>query len=86
MNHNPSSTIELYFGLEYAIIRKSYYSHSLASFRHCMIHPCSYVSGNNRAAPTVWAYGVAGNQNDDKALTEGEARNRAEERSGRGAI
>ena len=34
-------------------------THSLASFRHCMIHPCSYVSGNNRAAPTGWAYGGA---------------------------
>ena len=60
-------------------------THSLASFRHCMIHPCSYVSGNSRTA-TGWAYGGAWNQNDGKALTEGEARDRAEERSGRGAF
>ena len=58
-------------------------THSLASFRHCMIHPCSYVSGNNRAGPTGWANEETWNQNDGKALAEGEARDRAEERSGR---
>ena len=43
-----------------------------------MVHPCSYVSGNNRAAPTGWAYGGAWIQNDGKVLTEGEDRDLAE--------
>ena len=53
---------------------KIYPLHSMASFRHCMIHLYSYVSGNNRAAPTGWAYGGDWNRNDGNALTEGEAR------------